>query len=330
MTVAITDVKIIEGQSTAVPPGYLKIPVDLNYKAGGKYLYLAFKRSYDTPITGLTVIEGKNTSPPPGYTKIDIDLNWGANGKYLYLCYTKDQNLQPISDIVVRVATQSHEKLSPLYGHDGRQYQIIPVDLNWGAGGAYLYFYYIGLIDEGAYFDNGVKEYMLDNVGKEYESSRIQTDPYKTLIRLQRLVIANRASIPPSATSYKHTIETITGTSKTEAEEISREIGISMGGSFSKFSAEINQKLGFSSSKTFVTYEETRVTQEIELGPADVTRQFIYARVEDILKVIDVPTGATKSESLSRTPETGYFVTNLEGKFVQLEMVEGVAQVVET
>ena len=174
MTVAITDIRIIEGKSTPTPQGYLKVSVDLNYSVGGKYLYLCFKRSNDQPITGLKVIEGKNASPPPGYTKIDVDLNWGAGGKYLYLCYTKDNTHKPISDIVVRVATQTHEKLGSLYEReDVGRYEILSEDLNWGAGGKYLYLYYIRLVDEGDYFNDGVKKYMLNNAGKEYESSRI-------------------------------------------------------------------------------------------------------------------------------------------------------------
>ena len=138
------------------------------------------------------------------------------------------------------------------------------------------------------------------------------------MIRAQTLKIEKRTLIPANVESYTYTIQIVTGTTKTEAETISRELEISMGGNFKKFSTEINQKLGYSSSKTFVTYEEKTVTTEIKFKTEDYDRQFVYAQVLDLLKVIDVPSDAIISELSSGTVDDGYFLTNQEGELVQL------------
>ena len=50
---------VISGSSSSIsaPPGYCKIPVDLNTGAGGKYIYFCYRRGNDNPITGLKVSE---------------------------------------------------------------------------------------------------------------------------------------------------------------------------------------------------------------------------------------------------------------------------------
>ena len=55
MTEYVTDVQVIYGQGAPAPPGYVKISQDLNQGAGGEYVYLCYKKSYDQPITGLNV-----------------------------------------------------------------------------------------------------------------------------------------------------------------------------------------------------------------------------------------------------------------------------------
>lgn len=80
---------MVEGKGASAPAGFEKINVDLNEKAGGKYLYLCKKRGGGKALQDIQIVWGNNNkvSAPPGYTRIDRDLNEKAGGKYIYLCY---------------------------------------------------------------------------------------------------------------------------------------------------------------------------------------------------------------------------------------------------
>ena len=82
---------------------------DLNYKAGGNYIYLCQKKvqikqlsSDDKPISSIKVIYNhKNCG---NLNLIDSDLNKGAGGEYIYLCYGEDEKDQsPISDVFINI-----------------------------------------------------------------------------------------------------------------------------------------------------------------------------------------------------------------------------------
>ncbi len=87
----ITDLKIVEGKDAPAPSGYSKIDIDLNEKAGGKYLYLCYTKDpkHNPPTKHIQIIKGKDADAPAGYVKIPTDLNASAGGDYLYLCYLK-------------------------------------------------------------------------------------------------------------------------------------------------------------------------------------------------------------------------------------------------
>ena len=72
---AISDIVVIEGEKTPVPPGYTKVDFDLNKGcgSGSKYLYLAFKRTtandthFITDIRGYSFEKESSTvTPKPG------------------------------------------------------------------------------------------------------------------------------------------------------------------------------------------------------------------------------------------------------------------------
>ena len=82
---------------------------DLNYKAGGNYIYLCQKKvqikqlsSDDKPISSIKVIYNhKNCG---NLNLIDSDLNKGAGGEYIYLCYGEDKDdPSPISDVFINI-----------------------------------------------------------------------------------------------------------------------------------------------------------------------------------------------------------------------------------
>lgn len=147
---AITDIKIISGNSSDIrpPEGYRRVHQDLNQGAGGEYIYLCYTEGagLGAKITDITVIAGDSPDVPvpAGYTKLDTDLNKGAGGKYVYLCFYRgegpgyldlpqfivsDQAMPAITAIALPAADK------PMTG----QYAMIPQDLNEGAGGKYIY-----------------------------------------------------------------------------------------------------------------------------------------------------------------------------------------------
>ncbi len=311
MTAAITNLQVIVGNSSAqVPPGFTKIPVDLNKGAKGKYIYLCFKRDSGTPITGVTVISGKDTSPPTGYTKIPQDLNEGAKGDYLYLCYKEGSGV-PILDIVFQ-STSDNNQFAPR-GYDGIPYSQVAVDLNKGAGGDYIYLYYLQKNpDESPNFDNGIKAAMLANPAREYEISRVQIDNGKELVRTKKLEVTTRKTIGANV-PWKYTQEVTKGTQKSEVTSFSVEVGISASASYGGFSSEINTKLGYSTTNSFTTSEETKTTEEVNIPAEPYERTYAFCTALDVLKVVAIPSGDTISELVSRTPNNGIFVTNRQG-----------------
>jgi hypothetical protein len=133
--VSFSEVTVIYGGSWSIqpPPGYTKIPVDLNQGAGGDYIFLCYKKGVGAPITGLHITFESHTPPADRqWTRINVDLNRNAGGSYIWLWYTKDPDCSTVDDAVIVTST----------GACPSGYTLIPWDLNHGAGGAYLYLCY--------------------------------------------------------------------------------------------------------------------------------------------------------------------------------------------
>lgn len=135
---AVTQIAAIAGShpSIPVPSGFHKSPVDLNWGAGGDYIYLCYQKSNGPPVTDIKVIAGGSSSisAPSGFTKIPVDLNKGAGGKFIYVCY-KRGGAKAITGISIIAGDNSG--MAPPSG-----YVKDPVDLNWGSGGKYIYLCY--------------------------------------------------------------------------------------------------------------------------------------------------------------------------------------------
>ncbi len=101
-TAGIIDILVLhdkkaDGKGTECPAGYEKIGADLNKKAGGEFIYLAYKKgsaeqSDKFGITDLSVLDVGMINSNVIHTYKDyivrpIDLNKGAGGDYLYLAY---------------------------------------------------------------------------------------------------------------------------------------------------------------------------------------------------------------------------------------------------
>lgn len=131
----ITEMTVISGNSSSIQPpaGYTKIPRDLNQGAGGKYIYLCYKRGAGAPITGIWVTVNSGTpTQGSGWYKIDQDLNEGttkSGDPFIYLWYTKDPGCETLRGLDI---IMNDEQPPP-------GYWFFNVDLNQGAGGAFIY-----------------------------------------------------------------------------------------------------------------------------------------------------------------------------------------------
>ena len=94
---------------------------------------------YSDKIVDVVVIEGGSSSisAPMGYEKYPYDLNKGSGGAFIYVCYAKkskevivSNNIRPIVDLMVITGKNTSTPAG---------YVKIPVDLNKGAGGEYIY-----------------------------------------------------------------------------------------------------------------------------------------------------------------------------------------------
>jgi hypothetical protein len=152
----VTAVNVVEQQSTNVPSGYTNLVrtdmynpnsgdyLDANNLAGGAWIRIPYKteinNSNHNAIAELRVANTGGSGTPPnnaGWTTINFDLNKGAGGPYLWLQYRKvNANDTEAIDFIGSYAANnsgSGEILSGYSWAGGR------VDLNTGAGGAYIY-----------------------------------------------------------------------------------------------------------------------------------------------------------------------------------------------
>lgn len=134
----ITALEVIEGENTAAPVGFTKINVDLNRGAGGKYIYLCYKKEEsDTGIVDVRIIEVEERGIPAEYTKCELDVNAGTHGGYLYVSYrvggVEESSKFGYTDIDVK-DNGGDEMHYPDMG-----WCLNSTDLNKGAGGDYIY-----------------------------------------------------------------------------------------------------------------------------------------------------------------------------------------------
>lgn len=145
----ISDIVVRKGEHWSDPCdfGYSVYPIDLNKNSGGDFIYLCVQRGGSSRVYALEIVQGKNADCRSQWEMESVDLNSRAGGEYLYLCklrrnlvtqkdpYTGKKIGDAITDIRVYATKENNQK--PLAG-----FTKIPVDLNKGAGGDYIYLYY--------------------------------------------------------------------------------------------------------------------------------------------------------------------------------------------
>lgn len=140
-TGSITGLGLVAGNSGAsCPSGWTRIAVDLNRRAGGKYIYLCVQ-SVGTHGLGLEakdIVTFSSGKTYDGTFKLlggsNGDMNEGAAGAYVYGTYGGMAGLCSVSGIGVQ--TSYVPALSP---PSGWKWLLNGIDLNSGAGGDFIY-----------------------------------------------------------------------------------------------------------------------------------------------------------------------------------------------
>jgi hypothetical protein len=162
----ISDVTVIAGEvDIAAPPGFLKLPVDLNYSASGNYVYLCVKRGGPRALTQLHVLFEQRGSTSLSKESlhapekvIDVDCNSGGAAMNTRVGYDSVQlkgNMDQletlaITDIAVAVGDQSPRTPG---------YIKIPRNLNEGVPGAERIFLYYRLSALGGFVCDSGREH---------------------------------------------------------------------------------------------------------------------------------------------------------------------------
>ncbi|XP_042246761.1 uncharacterized protein LOC121882516 isoform X2 [Thunnus maccoyii] len=94
--------------------GYMKIDVDLNKGAGGKKIYIWYKKERAVPpITRLQVTFNSDMAVGlinAGYTPINKNLSAGAGGDYIYLWYFRGQTKYDTPIVDIEVTTDAEDE----------------------------------------------------------------------------------------------------------------------------------------------------------------------------------------------------------------------------
>ncbi len=131
----VTDLTVISGSTASIeaPPGFFKIPQDLNDGAGGKYVFLCYRKDPEATefVTDIRVIVGRRPgmAAPEGFCKIEQDTNAGAGGRFVYICYKKSERGAKVLNVAVLPG-------DPLPGY---AFTRCPQNLNEGTRGRKLF-----------------------------------------------------------------------------------------------------------------------------------------------------------------------------------------------
>lgn len=129
-----SDVKVVNARSRKrCPWGYSLLDLDLNYGAGGNYIFFCLMpaRTQDRLLVS-DIKFSLDDSCPSGYDLIDEDLNDGSNGDYIYACIKRSIGENPIKALQVTADHGPADRCSP-------NFVRVPQDLNDGARGKYIY-----------------------------------------------------------------------------------------------------------------------------------------------------------------------------------------------
>ncbi|BBM86288.1 hypothetical protein [Candidatus Uabimicrobium amorphum] len=139
LVLAITSLKIgpydlVKQGYTVITKQHSSVEQDLNEGAGGAYIYLFFKKEYVAPnkrIIGIAIIAADTERPKieKGYAVNyvgDCNDDIGGGSAYVNVFFKRGYGYHPITDIAIL--------RSPTPDQKHRDFQVIPLDINFGSG----------------------------------------------------------------------------------------------------------------------------------------------------------------------------------------------------
>ena len=104
-TKAVTHIDVLLGnhKNFNTPPGYTKVPQDLNGFAGGKFIYLCYaKNTGHQPISDLSIMFSPQKIPNYPWIQVEKNCNEGTCGRPLYVCYRR-HGWESSAEVILRV-----------------------------------------------------------------------------------------------------------------------------------------------------------------------------------------------------------------------------------
>lgn len=304
----------VEMPQPSAAPGLVKLPVAWSAGRHAPRLWLCYRRgpAFERPLVAVQIAGPENMGGHLLET-VSVPPDAGAGVPVCFYFKRADTANEPaLTDILLRT------KFEPVSGYycDGQ-------NLNEHGRGKPLYLYY-QLTDrafiKAAPFGQGISPEMLNAPDTEYEISRAQIDDDHLLVRLQKLEV-KRATIA-ARMPFRRTETIRLGMSKQEMNQVARSLNLGLN-DYTGLKACIGATLGWTSSNTYTSNEETTLTEEINLATAEHDRYYAFALVLDVLQIREIATGKVIREAMSRTENIGYFVTDKYGRWESAPLPSG-------
>jgi len=298
----------VELPQPSAPHGYVKLPVACNSGTKAPRIWLCYKRGpvEEKPLVALQVaIEGAPDSS--GFQQIPVPLNQSVAGLpvHLYCKHASEAGEPVVTDLLLRTTFES----VPGYECDGQN-----LNENWEGKPVYLYCKHKDAASiQGPPFAQGIRPEMLNAPDTEYEISRAQIDNDHLLVRLQKLEVKH--ATVAARMPFRRTEAIKLGMTKQEMNQVARSLNVGLNGDYTGLKSCVGATLGWTSSTTYTTSEETTLTEEVNLTAEDHDRYYALATVLDVLRIKDIATGKVITEAVSRTDNIGYFVTDRYGSW---------------
>jgi hypothetical protein len=298
----------VEQPQPGAPRGFVKLPTACNCGTRAPRVWLCYKRGpvSESPLVAIRVaVEGALEGP--GFEMVPVPLNQGRSGPpvHIYVKRASGEGRRVVTDLLLRT---SFERV--------RGYECDGQNLNEGGGGNPVYLYYKhkdAASLQRPPFAQGIRPEMLNAADTEYEISRAQMDNERLLVRLQKLEVKHvtvAAGMP-----FRRAESIKLGMSRQELNQFTRSLNAGLNGDYAGLKSCVGVTLGWTSSATYTTSEETTLTEEVNLAAEDHDRYYAFAAVLDVLRIRDIATGKVLAEAVSRTENIGYFVTDRYGSW---------------
>jgi hypothetical protein len=294
-------------QPTA-PRGFVKLPVACNVGTRAPRIWLCYKRGPvdEVPLVAAQVATEASLESSVWET-IPIPLNHSVAGLPVHLWFKRAS--EPGEPVVTDLLLRTNFESVRGYEYGGR----IRSD---SGGRATVHLYYKlndGASVQGPPFAQGIRPEMLNAPDTEYEIARAQIDNDHLLMRLQKLEIKH--ATVASRMPFRRTEVIKLGMSKQEMNQVARSLNVGLNGDYAGLKACVGLTLGWTSSTTYAASEETTLTEEVNLTAVEHDRYYAFATVLDILRIRDIATGKVINETVSRSDNIGYFVTDKYGSW---------------